>query len=205
MTHLDRRLAEFAARVAAHTGWAHAPVRAYATGGIVVFAALLAAGLLVGRARGDAHLLAGVLAAGAGAVVALGANQLIGHAVNRARPYAAIPTIHPLVARTADFSFPSDHAAVAGAVAAGLWLSHPRLGKIAAAAAVALALARVYVGAHYPGDVVAGLAVGALAALAAHRLLVAPLARALALLARTRAGAFLIGRSPVVRQGSVDR
>lgn len=39
---------------------------------------------------------------------------------------------------------------MAGAVAAGVWLVNRRLGVIAAIAAVAMALARVYVGAHYP-------------------------------------------------------
>ena len=65
-----------------------------------------------------------------------------------------------LVARSADGSFPSDHAAAAVAIAIVLFLTHRRLGAIALLVAGLVCLARVYVGAHYPGDVVAGAAVG---------------------------------------------
>jgi undecaprenyl-diphosphatase len=81
--------------------------------------------------------------------------------------------IHLLIGRTTDFSFPSDHATVVGAVAAGLMFTNHRWGSVAAALAVVMAFARVYVGAHYPGDVVAGLALGAAVA-AAGRLVVTP-------------------------------
>ncbi|GAC1361611.1 MAG: hypothetical protein NVSMB32_00820 [Actinomycetota bacterium] len=59
--------------------------------------------------------------------------------------------MHLLLARTGDFSFPSDHAAVAGAVATALFLVDRRIGLVAAILALAMAFARVYVGAHYPG------------------------------------------------------
>ncbi len=55
-----------------------------------------------------------------------------------------------------DFLLPSDHAVMAGAVAAGLLLAHRRLGALAAAAALLMAFARVYIGAHYPWDVLGG-------------------------------------------------
>ena len=51
---------------------------------------------------------------------------------------------------------------MAGAVAAGLWLVDRRLGQVASGAAVVMAAARVYIAAHYPWDVLAGLAFGAL-------------------------------------------
>lgn len=65
-----------------------------------------------------------------------------------------------LVHRSVDASFPSDHATMAGATAAGLLLLDRRLGVTAAVDAALMAFARVYVGAHFPVDVVAGLAVG---------------------------------------------
>ena len=60
-----------------------------------------------------------------------------------------------------DAGFPSDHAVMAGAATVGLWLVHRRLGVLAALASVIMGFARVYVGAHYPQDVLAGFALGA--------------------------------------------
>jgi undecaprenyl-diphosphatase len=81
-----------------------------------------------------------------------------------------------LVSRSTDYSFPSDHAVMAGAVAAGVLLAGRRLGVLAVAMAVLMAFARVYVGAHFPLDVIAGLAVGAVVCAATY-LVVRPLLR----------------------------
>jgi undecaprenyl-diphosphatase len=76
-----------------------------------------------------------------------------------------LPHLLVLAAPSTDPSFPSDHATMAGAVAAGLLLVDRRLGAVAAAAAVLMGFARVYIAAHYPQDVLAGFAVGALVTL----------------------------------------
>ena len=159
--NLDPRLYLFVNRVADETSFAHPLVVAYAKYGIVLFAALLVAGWWQARTAGDHRAMAAVVWGGSGALAALGVAQLIGHVVERARPYAALPGVHVLVAHTADFSFPSDHATAAGAVAAGLWLASRRLRLVGAVLALCMAFARVYVGAHYPGDVAGGLLVGA--------------------------------------------
>lgn len=82
-----------------------------------------------------------------------------------------------LVHKATDYGFPSNHAAVAVAVVAGLLFSSRRLGWLAVALAVLMAGARVYVGVHYPADVLAGLTLGggiaAVGWLAGARLLVA--------------------------------
>jgi len=161
-------------RLADRTSWAHPLLRAYAKDGIVLFGVALLVGWWLARHDDDVRGVASVLGAGAAALLALGLAQLVGHAVDRARPYAAMPSAHLLVSRTSDFSFPSDHATAVGAVAVGLLLARRRLGVVVAVLAVLMALARVYVGAHYPGDVVAGLVLGGVVALAVDRL-VAPL------------------------------
>ena len=178
MTSLDASLFRAVNRLADRTSWAHAAAAGYAKVGIVLFGVLLLAGWWRARGRGDGEAMAGVLWAGAGCVAAVGLNQLLGGLVDRARPYATMPNVHVLVSRTTDFSFPSDHAVAVGAVAAGLLLADRSLGWVAAGLALLMAFARVYVGAHYPGDVVGGLLVGAVV-VAAGALLALPVLRAL--------------------------
>ncbi|MFF9348867.1 phosphatase PAP2 family protein [Streptomyces sp. NPDC014734] len=59
-----------------------------------------------------------------------------------------------------DWSFPSNHAAIAAAAATAIWLTDRRLGAIAVPAAVLMAASRVWIGVHYPHDVLIGLVTG---------------------------------------------
>lgn len=148
-------------RFAASTPALHAPVRLYAQYGVVVFAALLLLGWWVARRRDDVRAMAAALWAPVGMLLAVGLNQPLSNGVREARPYTVYPHALVLVARSHDYSFPSDHAVMAGAVAAGLLLVSRRLGAVAVVAALLMAAARVYVGAHFPLDVLVGLAFGA--------------------------------------------
>ncbi len=58
-------------------------------------------------------------------------------------------------------SFPSGHSASAAAFVTGVAMESPPLGAALAPVGLAVGYSRVHVGVHYPGDVVAGLAVGA--------------------------------------------
>ncbi|NEC84933.1 phosphatase PAP2 family protein, partial [Streptomyces sp. SID12501] len=60
-----------------------------------------------------------------------------------------------------------NHAAIAAAAAVALLFVSRRLGTVAAVAAAAMAASRVWVGAHYPHDVLAGCVVGVLTVLLA--------------------------------------
>lgn len=160
--------------LAGRTPWAHGVVLGYASYGVTLFAALLLAGWWTAR-HIDPRTMAGALWAGAATLLAVALNQPIVAAVGEARPYTAHPGILVLAHRSADMSFPSDHAVMAGAVAAGLWLVSRRLGTAATVAALLMAFARVYVGAHYPRDVLAGLALGAAVTLGGWALLRRPM------------------------------
>ena len=182
---MDHTIFRWINNLAVHMSWANGIVTFYAENGIVLFGVLLVVVYLLARRADDRRALAATIWAGGAALAGLGIAQLIGQPINRARPYDTLASVHLLVSKTTDFSFPSDHATVAGAVAAGLLLANRRWGLAAAVAAVLMAFARVYVGAHYPGDVVAGLALGAVIAVVGYVVIVPQLRRLLDRLATT--------------------
>jgi undecaprenyl-diphosphatase len=127
--------------------------------------ALVGGWFLVGLLHRSPEDRLGAITALLSAASALLANQVIGFLWDRPRPFIAHPrSVHLLVHGGADASFPSDHAAVALAVACVLLVFHRRLGIVALVLAALMCYARVYVGVHYPGDVLGGAAVGAVAA-----------------------------------------
>lgn len=156
---------------ARQTPWLHAVIRAYAQYGVVLFASLLVWSWWTARGRRDLTLMTAALWAPVGVLIAVGLNQPLGHWVHEPRPYASLNHVEVLVSRSSDFSFPSDHAVMAGAVAAGVWLVSRHLGLLTGLAAVLMGFARVYVGAHYPGDVAVGLLFGSAVTLLGYRVL----------------------------------
>jgi undecaprenyl-diphosphatase len=84
----------------------------------------------------------------------------------RPRPYDAIGDVRLIVPREADGSFPSGHVliVIGGAVVAWLSLGR-RWALILVSEAAMVAISRVYVGVHYPTDVLGGALLGAGAAL----------------------------------------
>jgi membrane-associated phospholipid phosphatase len=178
------------------TPWLHAAAQFYAAYGVILFAGLLLGGWWIARQTGEVSRVAAAVTAGGATLVALAVNQPIVHAVNEARPYTALPHILVLATRSTDASFPSDHATMAGAVAVGLWFVSRRLGVVAAIAALLMAFARVYIAAHYPADVAAGLLLGGLVAALTWLLVRRPLTRLAGSLAGTRLRPVLLATDP---------
>lgn len=85
--------------------------------------------------------------------------------IARVRPYEVIDGLALLVPPESSFSMPSGHAAVSFAAALAITLSCGKKGAWAYLPAALIAFSRIYVGVHYPSDVLAGMIVGTLAAL----------------------------------------
>lgn len=153
-------------KFAEQTGWLHAPVLAYTdVVGLALFAVLLLAGWWTARRTGTRTMTAALWAPVA-VVLAYLVNDLIKVVVAEPRPCQQIPHVITVITCEAptDYSFPSNHAAISGAVAVAVLLVNRRLGIVAVAAALVMSASRVYVGSHYPHDVVVGLVVGGVVA-----------------------------------------
>jgi undecaprenyl-diphosphatase len=89
-------------------------------------------------------------------------NFLIKPLVGRERPCFTLEHVRLLIRQPHSRSFPSSHAANTAAVAFLLCVRHGRRGWPFAFLAFCIGLSRIVVGVHYPSDVLAGFAAGAL-------------------------------------------
>ena len=83
--------------------------------------------------------------------------------VCRIRPCDVNQTVQLIIARPADYSFPSGHTATAFALATSLSITYPKWYVIAPSAlwACSVGVSRMNEGVHYPSDVLAGAVIGA--------------------------------------------
>ncbi|MFE7749520.1 phosphatase PAP2 family protein [Streptomyces sp. NPDC057428] len=124
-----------------------------------------------GTTEDSVTAVAGLVWAPLAAGIALLINIPIRGFVERPRPFLDHQGLDVLVKGKTDFSFVSDHATMAMAIAVGLFVANRKFGLAAIALALLEGFCRVYMGVHYPTDVIGGFALGTAVAL-----LLAPLA-----------------------------
>ena len=116
---------------------------------------LAAAAFLLTGLR-PSHLLIPWVAVASSWTLAEGAKYLF----NRARPYISDTEIAPLIKTPSSSSFPSGHSATAAAGALTLSVVYPSFAPVLLLSGFLVALSRIYLGVHYPFDVLAGLLIG---------------------------------------------
>lgn len=108
-----------------------------------------------------------LLALGIGALIT---NVCLKNMVMRIRPYEVVEGLTYLIEKPSDFSFPSGHTCASFAAAVSLWKCFPEPHKKAVGAgamllAVLIACSRLYLGVHYPTDILGGILFGVAAAM----------------------------------------
>lgn len=93
-------------------------------------------------------------------------NMILKNLVARIRPYEVIDGLERIIEKQKDLSFPSGHSGSSLAAGVVLFRNLPkRFGIPALILAILIALSRLYVGVHYPTDVLVGILDGILLAI----------------------------------------
>lgn len=118
--------------------------------------------LAVAYFKQDKALLNQAYLSGASVIGATLITQAMKYAFDRKRPYNSYPQIQNAVTESSP-SFPSGHTSAIFATATSLSLAFPKWYVIAPAYTVAASVAysRMFLGVHYPSDVLAGMIIGA--------------------------------------------
>jgi undecaprenyl-diphosphatase len=116
----------------------------------------LAAGAFLFTGLRPSHLLVPCVAVALSWTLAEGAKYLF----NRARPFIDDTEVAPLIKTPSSSSFPSGHSATAAAGALTLSAIYPSFAPALVLSGFLVVLSRVYLGVHYPFDVLAGVLMG---------------------------------------------
>ncbi|MEU9379390.1 phosphatase PAP2 family protein [Streptomyces sp. NPDC048255] len=149
----------------AHTtpSWVRSAFEVWTEYGLLLFGALFIAVWWRARFRRGNRAVALAVLAPPATAVAYVASESLKSVVDEERPCRAVAgAAASLIACPApgDWSFPSNHSAIAGAAAVALALAVRRLALLTVPLALLMAFSRVFVGVHYPHDVALGLLLG---------------------------------------------
>lgn len=135
--------------------------KAFNTWAIVILLVVGGGLWLLARPAGPLRWKLATATAALSAVVGLIANKVLGEIWYHDRPFATHPAKTVLLIHHAkDNGFPSEHATVAFSVAFAVLLFSRPVGAFLVVLATAIALDRIFVGVHYPSDILASCLVG---------------------------------------------
>ncbi|WP_025149523.1 undecaprenyl-diphosphatase [Bacillus sp. H1a] len=92
-------------------------------------------------------------------------GKLVRHLHLNYQPFAVLPNVNKLVDHAVDNSFPSDHTILFFSICFSFWLVRKKTGWLWLVLAFCVAISRIWVGVHYPFDVVTGALIGIISAL----------------------------------------
>jgi undecaprenyl-diphosphatase len=167
---MDWRIYRSINHFVAHHAWLGRTFHAVETYGTILIGVAAVALWLLARPGGDRKWKIASASALGAAALGLLVNKVISAAWHRDRPFVTHHVAHIWGPHKTDASFPSDHASAAFAIAVAVLLIDPIVGAAFLVLAVLIGIGRVIVGEHYPGDVLAGVLIGTVAAVLVVRL-----------------------------------
>jgi undecaprenyl-diphosphatase len=154
----------------AHHAWLGRTFQAIETYGTIAIAVAAVCLWLLARPGGDRKWKLAAGSALGAAALGLIVNRVISAIWFRDRPFVDHPGAHVWGPHKTDATFPSDHASASFGIAVAIALIDPLAGALFGVLALLITVGRVLVGEHYPGDVLAGAAIGTVCALVVVRL-----------------------------------
>jgi undecaprenyl-diphosphatase len=140
--------------------WLGSLFKAIETYGTILIAVAAFALWFFARPGGDRKWKLAAGSALGAAALGLVINRIVAAIHHRDRPYQTHPGAHVFGPHKTDASMPSDHATAAFAIAVAVLLIDTGVGLLFLALAVLIAIGRVLVGEHYPGDVLVSILIG---------------------------------------------
>ncbi|WP_240134251.1 phosphatase PAP2 family protein [Streptomyces sp. MUM 178J] len=179
----------------AHTtpAWVQQFAEIFTDAGLLLFAVLFVVAWRRAR-HADARAFAVAVLAPLATAVGYVVSESLKSLVDEERPCRTVAEAAGSLATCppyGDWSFPSNHSAIAGAAAAAIVLAWPlrlRIALLTAPLALLMAFSRVFVGVHYPHDVAVGLLLGAAVAAGCVMALAGPAAALTTTMRTSRAG-----------------
>ncbi|PEY43412.1 undecaprenyl-diphosphatase [Bacillus cereus] len=106
-----------------------------------------------------------IIQGGLAFIVAEIIGKIVGQFYSHHQPFAVLPNVNQLVEHEIDNSFPSDHTILFFSICVSILLVRKKEGWLWLMLAFCVAISRIWVGVHYPIDVVTGALVGIISAL----------------------------------------